>query len=151
MPFLELSVSPFGSHTISAEALGSLGLVRYNAHMDCANKRQEATGLTSGYGSWPHVGDGHVGPPGWLDPLPSLLHAEMTPPTLGGGKLLSPREPGVRRGSSRFCLRLPRVCCSQTPNLPFKGFHFLCIVGSLSVPIQWCNKCPDPTPPPSCP
>lgn len=40
MLLLEPSVPPFGGHTISAGALGSLGLVRYNAHVE--PHRQEA-------------------------------------------------------------------------------------------------------------
>lgn len=48
MLFLEPSVSPFGSYTISAEAFGSLGLVRHNTHVDPANKRREEAALSPG-------------------------------------------------------------------------------------------------------
>lgn len=88
-----------------------------------------------------------------LGPLPPPLGAQMPPPSSGGGAVVSPGAWGGAR-ALWLCVRFPRVCGSQTPNLPlglFKGFHFLCIVRIFSVPIQWYNKCPDSTPPPSCP
>lgn len=150
MLLLEPIVPPLGA-TQSLPGPCSVGLGRYKGRRDeesgpspvWVSNQQRGSGLVLPRAAWrPQPGPS----------APSAWGSDATPSS-GGGAVVSPGAWGGAR-ALWLCVRFPRVCGSQTPNLPlglFKGFHFLCIVRIFSVPIQWYNKCPDSTPPPSCP